>query len=159
MEFADLLKELGERIGGGLDLTPDDSGVVTLSVDDVRVMIIDLDEMASVAFYSSVAVPPPEEHLERLYQAVLEANHAFSSTTGATLSLNHETGEIYLCRALPVASLDVDTLAQALEDFVNVREKWARLVTDFRGESIPAETSAEDAPAEDGASFGAFMQV
>jgi len=153
MQFGELMKKLAERIGGGLDLTPDESGAITLAIDQTQVMILSLEELSSVALYSLVAVPPPEEHIERLYQSALEANHALAQKSGATLSLNHETGEIYLCSAMPLDSLDGESFALALEDFVDVHGKWSRVIADFRGgkaSSVPESTES---------SFGNFMQV
>lgn len=153
MKFVELMKALGEKLGG-IELSPDESGAVTLEVDKARVMILDLQELDSVAFYMPVATPPPEENLGRLYRSVLEANHELADTSGATLSLNHETGEIYLCRAMPTVTLDGESLVCALESFVGVHEKWCRIVADFRGGEESSEASADAEP-----SFGGFMQV
>lgn len=154
MDFTELMKGLSVKLGGTIDLTPDETGSVTLGIDDAKVMLLDMGRLLSVALYASVAVPPPADRLDRLYQSLLEANHAFSETSGATLSLNNETGEIYLCRILPYASLDADGFAAVLDGFVDTHGKWRKLIEDFRG-GVAADAQA--APADD-LPMG-FMQV
>jgi len=132
MEFNELMSALSEHLGGAVDLNPGEDGVVNLSVDDMRLSLIGMDDIASVVFLGIVGAPPPEDRLEKLYKALLEANHLFAGTGGATFSSDPETGDITLCRTLPYATLTGESFCVALTRFVNTLESWIRLVADFR---------------------------
>ena len=105
-------------------------------------------EIDALALTGDVGEPPPE-NLESLYKAMLEANCAFDGTAGATLSLDSATGRFSLCRTLPLAALDPDSLYVAVEEFVNTLEAWHKIVANYRapaqGESAGGE-SAEKTP-------------
>jgi len=146
MEFNELLKDLGAKLGGTFELTPDESGTVMLEIDEMPVSILELNELGLVVLLGVVGELPPEEKIERLYRALLEANHHFAGTAGATLSVNPETNAVELCRPLVRAVLDGERLFNELERFVNTLEVWRKLVTEFRGtvEGAP-KASAEAA--------------
>lgn len=155
MTYDELLKAFGEKLGGGVKLTPDASGAVVLDVDEMQVTILGLEEVGQVVLSGVVGEPPPEEKMERLYRAILEANHNFSGTFGATLSINPEDGNVSLCRSLPLAVTDGDSFFAAAENFINTLETWRRLVSDFR--AAADEPDKAEMPPVDG--FGGFMQV
>lgn len=141
MEFEDLLKGLGEKLGCG-PLEADESGSVSLAVDDMPMMLMHLDEIQSFALVGEVGEPPPEDRMERLYRAMLVANHNFSGTGGATLSIDGETGKVSLCRVIPLLTVDNDTFFAHIEGFVNILETWRKIVTEFCG-AESAEIAAE----------------
>jgi len=141
MEFNELMKGLAAELGGAVELTPDESGTVMLEIDEMPVSILELNELGLVVLLGIVGDLPPEEKIERLYRALLEANHHFSGTAGATLSVNPETNAVELCRPLERAVLDGERLFGELERFVNTLEVWRKLVTDFRGTVEGAPTA------------------
>lgn len=143
MEFEDLLSALSKHLGGAIELQPVD-GTVVLSVDDMRLSIIDAGDV--VSFVGVVGLPPPEDRLERLFKALLEANHLFAGTGGATFSIDSATGEITLCRAIPYAVLTAESFCEALTLFVNTLESWIRLVADFRAATDLPDDQAGAAP-------------
>jgi len=159
MEYHELLQALAERIGGGAELTPDASGAVMLNIDDMEVTILGLDEVRAVAFAAPIAEPPPEDRLERLYQAALQANYNFQGTSGATLSINPETNELSLCRLMPVAVLDGDSFVQELERFVNTLETWRKLISDYRASTDDGKPDGADQEVVAGFGATGFMQV
>lgn len=151
MEFNDLLAALSEHLGGTLELKPVD-GTVVLAVDDMNLSIIDTE--TSVSFVGVVGQPPPEDRLERLFKALLEANHLFVGTGGATFSVNAASGEIALCRTIPYSALTGESFCEALTHFVNTLESWIRLVSDFRA----AKDLPDDQPSQPSLGEG-FMSV
>jgi len=129
---------------------------VSLDVDEMQLTILGLEETGLVVLTGQVGEPPPEERIERLYRALLEANHNFAGTFGATLSIDPVSGVISLCRAIPLALADGDSFFSDVEHFVNVLETWKRLVEDFRAAADePDETVLS--PASGG--MGGFLQV
>lgn len=165
MEYKELLADFGAKVGGGMDLVPDASGMVNLSVDDMSFSILGLEEVGQVVLSGEVGEVPPVEHQERLYRALLIANSNLAGTNGATLALDPDGGQVRLCRLLPLALLDVESFSSEVENFLNTLEFWHRIVTDFRGEvqnegATSSETAADlekDFPSLGG--LNGFVQV
>ena len=147
MEFEELIKVLAAETGLGESLTIDAENRCLVAFDGMEVALQGVDTAGQVHFFASLGEPPPER-LEALYRGMLEANHLFRGTAGATLSLDPETGVAYLCRALACAALDGETFLAELENFVNTVEAWRRLVSDYRDHG--AAPAAADVPPGDG---------
>lgn len=154
MEFKDLLKALSEHLGGGVNLTPHD-GTVDLSVDDMHLSVTGSDETSSVSFVGIVGELPPGKRSERLFKALLEANHLFAGTGGATFSINGKDGVITLNRSLSYDMLTGETFCEALTLFVNTLESWIRLVADYRA----AQDSSDDVRDDKLTAGNGFMAV
>ena len=157
MEPAELLRSLGARIG--IELLPDADGACAIEADGIAVTFTALPELSSIVLLGDLGEPPPER-LEGLYRALLEANHLFRETAGATISLDPDAGRFALCKSLPAALLDQDSFFGEVERFVNAVESWSRLIRDFR--SAAAESTSKDG--EDAASApalgsGGFLSV
>lgn len=129
MRFEEHIEALGREIG--VELGVNNDGACVLSVDDMTVTLQNLPEFESVGFWGEIGEPPPQQ-LEKLLSVMLEANHMFKGTGGATISRDSETGRFYLCRLLDLRSLDAAAFNGALERFVNTLEAWIALVRDFR---------------------------
>ena len=150
MESSELIKSFGEHLG--VELALDTDGACAIDVDGLAVTINDLTEINSIALTGDLGEPPPE-NLEALYKALLEANHLFNGTAGATLSLDASTGHFALCRVMPCMTLDVDTFVSEVEHFVNVLETWTKIIVNFR------EASPQGEELLDSFSPNSFMQV
>lgn len=152
MTFEELISALGERIG--VDLAAEDGSCV-INVDDMVVTLMSLPDSDRLAVHGEIGDPPPEG-LEQLLSAMLEANHLFAGTAGATISRDHETGRFHLCRHEPLAILDADSLAALVESFVNTIEIWRKAIASYRPVAKSAAEGADVAP-----QFGAtgFVQV
>ena len=83
MEAVDFIKDLGERLGIELEL--DTTGVCAFEADGLVISLHDLPELNAIAIIGDLGTPPPER-LEGLYATLLEANHLFRDTGGATIS-------------------------------------------------------------------------
>ena len=153
MQLTELVAALGERIGLRLGL--DEAGACTLAVDGMSVVIQDVSEADSVGFWGRIGSPPPEGG-ERLYELMLEANHLFTATAGATISRDPESKDFFLCRVLDLRVLDAESFILALEKFVNTLESWQRLVVDYRPASA-SEAAGGGAPGGDPEARGLEM--
>ena len=152
MTFEELISGLGSKIG--VELTSDDGSCV-INVDDMVVTLMSLPDSDRLAVHGEIGDPPPEG-LEQLLSAMLEANHLFAGTAGATISRDHETGRFHLCRHEPLAILDADSLAALVESFVNTLEIWRKTIASYRPVAKSAAESTDEAP-----QFGAtgFVRV
>ena len=119
------------------------------------VTLMSLPDSDRLAVHGEIGDPPPEG-LEQLLSAMLEANHLFAGTAGATISRDHETGRFHLCRHEPLATLDADSLAALVESFVNTLEILRKAIASYRPVAKSAAECTDEAP-----QFGAngFVQV
>ena len=152
MTFEELISGLGSKIG--VELTSED-GECVINVDDMVVTLMSLPDSDRLAVHGEIGDPPPEG-LEQLLSAMLEANHLFAGTAGATISRDHETGRFHLCRQEPLAILDADSLAALVESFVNTLEIWRKAIVSYR----PVAKSVSEG-SDEGPQLGAtgFVQV
>ena len=142
MTFEELISALGERIG--VDLSAEDGSCV-INVDDMVVTLMSLPDSDRLAVHGEIGDPPPEG-LEQLLSAMLEANHLFAGTAGATISRDHETGRFHLCRQEPLATLDADSLAALVESFVNTLEIWRKAIASYRPVAKSATEGSDEGP-------------
>ena len=157
MTFEELISGLGSRIG--VELTSDDGSCV-INVDDMVVTFLNLPDCGKLAIHAEIGDPPPHG-LEQLLSSMLEANHLFVGTAGATISRDRETGKFQLCRQESLAVLDEEAFAAMVESFVNTLGIWRKALADYRPS---AASEAKPAPAEEegeAPSFGltGFIQV
>ena len=156
MEFASLIAELGNRLHVRGDIEVDDENRCLMEFDGMGVVIQGDDELRTLSLLAPLCDPPPER-LEELYRTLLEANHLFAGTFGATLSIDPGRGWVHLCKNLPYAALDAEVLASELENFMNAVERWSSEVKGFRAHEDSAEggdRNAEEKPMDD-----AFLRV
>ena len=154
MNTKELMADFARRLG--IEGFEGDS--LSFEADALAVTVSHIDEIAALVLVGDIGEPPPER-LEGLYRTLLSANHLFSGTGGSTLAFDDDSGRITLCRTLPLALVDADSLYADVERFVNTAEAWRKIVTDYRG---AAETAAsQEADVADSPSFpvGDFMQV
>ena len=142
MTFEELISGLGSKIG--VELTSED-GECVINVDDMVVTLMSLPDSDRLAVHGEIGDPPPEG-LERLLSAMLEANHLFAGTAGATISRDHETGRFHLCRQEPLATLDADSLAALVESFVNTLEIWRKAIASYRPVAKSVPEGSDEAP-------------
>ena len=145
MTISELMTGFAEKIGLGEPIEVDADGLCSFDVGDATVMVQGVDEVGTLALSADVGEPPPER-LEQLYGDLLRANHNFTGTKGATLSLDPQTGAVRLCQCVPYAALDADRMMTLVLDFITVLADWRERVRNFRAD----ETSA-GVPAGDGA--------
>ncbi len=138
MDSVEIIKAFGEKVGVGFE--PGADGSCAFEADGLLVTISDLREIDSLALVGDLGEPPPER-LDALYKVLLEANHLFGGTGGATISCDPETGRLALCRVLPCGMLDGDSFYAEAECFVSTLENWAKIIRDFRA-APPVDDSA-----------------
>ena len=138
MEANELINELGKRLGIELKL---EEGACTIMAGDLFVTMNAFSELDAIVLTGDLGEPQPE-NLANLYKAMLEGNHLFSGTAGATLSLNHETNCFSLCKALPCRLMDVDSFYAEIERFVNTLEVWSKLVQNYRGNGADEQSNS-----------------
>ena len=131
MDNFKLIKYFGEQLGIDLDRNPD--GAYSFEVDGLAFAIHDLDDCGRIVLSGDVGYPPPEGR-EHLYKTLLEAQYMLKSTGGATFSINPDTENLTLCKALVTAILDDSEFFQEAESFINALHSWAGIISNYSSE-------------------------
>lgn len=92
-------------------------------------------------YFADLGAPSPERALP-VYKALLEANHFWVGTSGATLGLQPDTGRVICCGSMGVAGADGADLAVRLDAFIDTLLFWQQYVSD----TLP-QTQAQYLPA------------
>ncbi len=129
MECIEIIKAFGEKLG--MDLELDNAYSCSFQADDVIVTITALSEINQIVISGDLGTPPAEQ-LEHLYRMMLEANHLYSSTFGATLSLNGDNEHFALCKVLPCKALDDETFYNEMESFISTCDTWEKVIRNYR---------------------------
>ena len=143
MEYRELIREFGARCGLE-DLEFDDDGVAVILADDIRLSFMEASEARRLVMFADVARTTPSGNCERLYKALLEAQHLGMATGGATFSISPE-GKISLYRLDPLVDLDVEVLTKIVENFLDLIDRWREIIAAYR----PDEPSEEEEPREE----------
>lgn len=136
MENFELIKNFAGRLG--IELEKSDDGTYHFNIDDRIFTILDLEECSRIVLVGDLGLPPPENK-EKLYESLLEAQHMFASTAGATFSRDPKTGNLTLCKSLVPAVLDDDGFFADAENFINSLHLWADIIRDYRTTTVDSE--------------------
>ena len=129
MEGVEIIKAFGEKLGIELEL--DYSYSCSFQADECVVTITALSEINQIAISGDLGTPPAEQ-LEHLYKLMLEANHNYSSTFGATLSLDSNNGHFALFKVLPCKALDAEIFYKEMESFISICDTWYKVIRYYR---------------------------
>ena len=121
-----LIKNFGTRLGIKLKL--DDSHSCSFEADNTLITITHLPETDEIVLLGDLGELPGANR-EPLLMKLLQGNYLFKETHGATFSVNTESKHIVLCRLFPAASMDDYGFFALTEQFVNVAEHYARILT------------------------------
>src|SRR5262249_5726418 len=107
------LSELGAAIDA--DLTPDENGVVALTVEDDVMLSIEVPADSDfVYFHATVKRLGGKDRAAELEDA-MERNLFGLSMSGTWLALDRESDELLLCYSLLAADVDADKLSGTIE--------------------------------------------
>jgi Tir chaperone protein (CesT) family len=85
-----------------------------------------INDFGDIVFYAEVG-PIPQERAGQAYRLMLEGNHLWAATGGATLGLL-EDGTATLCHRTQLAQITADALADTLELFAAQARNWQILL-------------------------------
>ncbi|MBE6382627.1 MAG: type III secretion system chaperone [Lentisphaerae bacterium] len=138
MAFEDAIASLGRDLG--IDLVVEDgvAEFVAASADggeQIEVTISVLDDGVSALLCADLGEMPAKGS-DRLMLRMLEANHLFGATGGATLSV--EEGRAKLERYVGIVAFQRGDGARIVKPFLEMARKWRSLVA---GEDEPEESA------------------
>lgn len=133
-QAAALLKALGDNFG--LELRPDNAGACAMRVDD-RVDVTLRYESSPPALLAYTPIGElPHDGVEGILRGLLEANHVWDGSRGATWSLSGN--EVVLSRLFALEGLEVDPLAADLAVFVDIALAGQQLLETGASASVAA---------------------
>ena len=81
---------------------------------------------------------PPPERMEKLYEALLDAGHAFAGAGGGVFARNPADGHIWLQLREAYASIDVESAIAKVMALGEAAVNWRDIIREYReGASIP----------------------
>lgn len=132
-----IIEAFCERLG--VKSGADAEGVYSFSVDAGGFSIHDLPEEGLLLLTADLGHVPPD-NAGSLFRLMLEAQHGFRETAGATFSIDGERDCLTLSRVVPYATLDEDVLFREVERFVNLFEAWMHIICNYEGRKGSGET-------------------
>ena len=132
-----IIETFCERLG--VKSGADAEGVYSFSVDADGFSIHDLPEEGLLLLTADLGHVPPD-NTGSLFRLMLEAQHGFRETAGATFSIDGERDCLTLSRVVPYATLDEDVLFREVERFVNLFEVWTHIIRNYDGRKEPDGT-------------------
>ena len=153
MEFSELIRRFAEKSGIEMPEIVDDA--VAFDADGMpffMMRVANEGESEYLVVAADLGEPPPE-HLEKLYQALLDAGHNFAGAGGGVLARNPGDGHIWLQSRESLSSLDVEAALAKIKSLGDAAVNWRDIIREYReGASIPEPEAAAtyEAPAGGG---------
>lgn len=156
MEYKELVVAFAAKCGLGQPESKD--GAVVFEIDGMPVGFINDPAEDAVMVVAEIGEQNPDAD-EACSSALLKANYLFAGTGGATLCRNPETGAFAIMRSWPLASLDADAFAAAVNNLLATAEKWKAVVEGI-DEAQSAHDDQEEEVLESGpGGAGGFLRV
>ena len=123
----ELLRELGTRIQlPMLDL--DDAGNSCIDVDEAYVINLEYDADEDALLMYTWLGHVPESNTAEVLRRLLSANHFWTETEGATLSVEEETNGIVLIDRSRCQDFDIDSFESRMQGYMSVVERWLKIL-------------------------------
>lgn len=130
MELTQILKEVNEHYGKEIFVLDDQESCRALVGDGLVVEILHLPEVGRIMLYADIG-REPQEGRDQVYRLMLQAQHLFQGTAGASFGLDGETGSVYLERPVSLATLTAESFVTDFEVFAQVALKWRKALEGF----------------------------
>ena len=162
MEFSELIQKFAEKFGLETPEIVDDA--TAFSADGMPFLVMrvaDEGESEYLVIAADLGEPPPER-MEKLYEALLDAGHAFAGAGGGVFARNPADGHIWLQLREAYASMDVEIAISKLKTLGDAAVNWRGIIREYReGVSLPGTKAPDETPGEasDGEGAPGFLMV
>lgn len=98
------------------------------------------EESGDLLYFADLGAPVPRR-AAAVYKTLLEANHFWVGTSGATLGLQPGTGRVVCCGSLALPGLTAEGLAQLLDGLIDTLLFWQQYLDDSlpQGSPLPSD--------------------
>lgn len=166
MEFNELIRKFAERFGIDVPEIVDDAAAFDADGMPFFIMRAANEDGSEYLVAAADLGEPPPERLERLYQALLDAGHAFAGAGGGVFARNPADGHIWLQLREAYASIDVETAISKVKTLGDAAANWRNIIREYREGASIHKPEAADMPsdgsfgdASDGEDIPGFMRV
>ena len=157
MEFSELIRQFAERVGVAVPEIVDEAAAFDADGMPFFLMRVANEGESEYLVIAADLGEPPPERMEKLYEALLDAGHAFAWAGGGVFARNPADGHIWLQLREAYASIDVESAIAKVKALGEAAVNWRDIIREYReGAYIPeAQTSgglpddgtgAEDSP-------------
>ena len=150
MEFSELIQKFAERFGLETPEIVDDA--TAFDADGMPFLVMraaDEGESEYLVIAADLGEPPPER-MEKLYEALLDAGHAFAGAGGGVFARNPADGHIWLQLREAYASIDVESAIAKVKALGEAAVNWRDIIREYReGASIPGAQMSGGLPYDD----------
>ena len=149
MEFTEIIRKFAERFGLETPEIVDDAAAFDADGMPLFWMRVANEGESEYLVIAADLGEPPPERLERLYQALLDAGHAFAGAGGGVFARNPADGHIWLQMREAYAPIDVETAISKVKALGDAAVNWRDIIREFReGASIPGAKAPDEALSE-----------
>lgn len=98
------------------------------------------DHAGDLLYFADLGEPSPLR-ANAVHKALLEANHFWVGTSGATLALQPDTGHVICCGSMALGAGGGADLAQRLDAYIDTLLFWQQYITDTlaQAQHLPAD--------------------
>lgn len=133
--YQTLLREFARHVGLDPDLLAQTQEVVMGGVT-IGLACEGDEESGDLLYFADLGAPSPRR-AAAVYKALLEANHFWIGTSGATLGLQPDTGHVVCCGSMALAGLTAEGLALLLDGIIDTLLFWQQYVDDAMPQGAP----------------------
>lgn len=137
--FIDLIQQFGRLIGHEIDV---EDNACVVGTDQIAILLMGIveNQEETLVMTADLGLPPPQ-HLEKLYEQMMEAMFAHQMTGGGAFGRNPQDGHIWLQRLEPLAGITDEMLLNRLSTLADAAAKWKSLIEDFREAAATPEAA------------------
>ena len=123
-----LLRDFAVHVGLDPDILVETQEVVMAGIA-IGLAFEGDEHQGDLLFFADVGAPSPKR-AAAVHKALLEANHFWVGTSGATLGLEPDSGRVICCGSMSVAGAVGADLARRLDTFIDTLLFWQQYVDD-----------------------------
>lgn len=153
--FTNLIQGLSQQLGYEIEIIDD---VCAIGSEDVTILLMGIveNQEENLVITSDLGIPPPQ-HLEKLYEEMMNAMFVHQTTGIGAFARNPQDGRLWLQRIEPLVGLTPEVLMSHISLLGEAAIAWKKIIADFRDVS-PQNAASADASADAGWD-NAFIQV
>ena len=162
MDFFDFVKQFAERFGIQVPEIVDEAAAFDADGMPFFVMRVANEGESEYLVIAADLGEPPPQHLEKLYQTLLDAGHNFAGAGGGVFARNPNDGHIWLQLREAYASIDVETAISKVKALGDAAVNWRDIIKEYREGASVSDHATADEPSDaglEGERLPGFMRV
>lgn len=126
-----------------------DEGLLHFETEGIVFALEEMEMEESVLLSAELGALQEDASGEALLREMLEANHLFAGTSGASLSVDPQTMQASLQQQVWIGPLDLNAFLIRMKQFVEVAKEWKEKISNAL-EGMPLEVEPSPWPTNEG---------